>query len=366
MKPLACLFLAMAGFLTSAFAQEKPRASLQWGGDLRLRTQIENDDNKDSRLTERLRLRVGVTARLQEDLTAQIRLATATGNRSANQALGDKDAPGSPRRFIGLDLAFADWKPLSFLEVFAGRLPQFQYKPAGSEILLDDDVAFEGVGVQLRHQWTAAWSGFANLGSMILRENYDSYYSEEQTDNVLNFGQLGVVFEGEEIGVTVGGGFYNYVGLQGMTFSDIAAGASARGNSENGVGVIKNNFVPRQVFFEVRRPWGSWETEFGVEHLVNSETTDPNQAWWVSATLGQKSWDTTLAWGQTDSDAVPSMFTQSSFGNGQTDIRGVLASGRWKFARGVSLRLTQMVCRLQATTNNTPYSRTHLDFSMSF
>lgn len=356
----------MAAVLSPALAQEKARPRLLWQGDLRLRTQMENDDNKDSRLVERLRLRVGVTARLQDDLTAEIRMATATGNRSANQTLGDKDGPGSSRRFIGLDVAYADWKALPFLEVFAGRIPQFQYKAAGSEILLDDDVALEGVGVQMQRALSGTWSVFANIGSLIIRENYDSFYSEEQTDNMLNFGQLGFSFEGDDFGVTVGGGFYNYVGLQGMNFSDIAAGATARGNSESAPGVIKNNYVPREAFVELRRPWGSWDTQLGIEYLVNSETNDPNQAWWVSASLGQKSWDTTFAWGQSESDAVPSMFTQSSFGNGQTDSRGVLVSGRWKFARGVAVRLTQMACRLKYTTDNTQYLRTHLDLSVSF
>jgi hypothetical protein len=347
-------------------AQEKSKPRLKWSGDLRLRTQSEKNDTNDRRTIQRLRLRLGMQAELQEDLRAEIRLATALGHRSANQTLGDKDNPGAPRRPIGLDLAYARWQALKFLRLDLGRIPQSQFKAGGSEILLDDDIALEGAAVRLEQGLSPSWNLFGTAGSALIRENYDSFYSEELTDNVLNFAQMGLKFERDENEFVVGAGFFNYTALQGMKFSDLASGASARGNSESPAGVVKNNYVPRQVFAEFDKNWGSWNSGLAIEHLVNSETKDPNKAWWISASVGQKVWDSTLAWGFVESDAVPAIFTQSSFGDGRTDVSGIVLSGRYKLAQGISLKLTQMVCRLNESTTGTEYLRTHLDLSASF
>ncbi len=358
------LFLFLCSF---AQAQEASR-NFKWKGDLRLRTQMENDDNKDSRVIERVRARFGVQAQLDPSLRAEIRLATGTSHRSANQNFGDKDSPGPARRAVGLDYGYAEWSALSFLKVDVGRFPQFHFRPGGSEILLDDDIALEGFGAEHRNEIGSGWSVFSNWASAWIRENYDSYYSVEQTDNMLNFGQAGVSYEAEDggWGVTVGGGFYNFVGLQNMKFADIVVGGEPKGNSEFPPGTIKNNYVPRQAFIETHFDVGSWQTEVALEHIVNSETVDPNKAWWVSNSWKRQSWDFGLSWGQIASDAVPAMFTSSSFGNGQTDVRGVRAHVQWKFTRGMSVKLTQFANRLRYTTDHTQYMRTHLDLSAAF
>src|SRR5688572_7538038 len=92
--------------LFSAFASAETSEKFKWLGDIRLRGQIEKKGDDEVRPSQRLRIRFGVGVDVQKDLRAEIRLATATGNRSTNQSLGDGNEPGSKRRAFGLDLAY--------------------------------------------------------------------------------------------------------------------------------------------------------------------------------------------------------------------------------------------------------------------
>lgn len=365
---LSCLHaLAQSPVLTSSIGNstgtdELPR--LKWTGDIRVRGQIENNDNNDSRRTGRLRLRGGVKVQIEPDLAAEIRMATVRTNRSTNQTLGDGGEPGMPRRFIGLDLAYAEWSPLSFWKLRAGRIPQAHERTGGSQVILDEDISLEGAAMILEVPAGERWKIFANAGSVWIRENYDDYYSEEATDNMINWAQFGARWAGNDVKTSFGGGFFNFVGLQGRLFSEI--GGSAGGNGEDPSGTFAHNYIPKQVFADVTVPWGATDCTFFLEHVFNDETRAPHRAWWTGIAASRKSWDARLAFGEIESDAVPAMFTFSDFANGTTDARGVMLTARWKFAKNLNLAVTQFANRLRYTTDHAQYNRTHLDLNASF
>lgn len=355
------LLLLVVLFASSAFGQE-----LKWYGDVRVRAQREKELNREVRHTLRLRARFGVNVQIQEDLRAEIRLATAKSNRSSNQSLGDPDEPASRRRFIGLDVGFVEWKPAEFVALYAGRFPQLHFRPGDSQIVLDDDLALEGVGVKLEHEFYPKLKVFVSAGSTYIRENYDNYYSQDLSDNMLNFGQLGFNWKPSSFELTVGGGFFNFTSVQGKNFADLAVGGKSNGNSEGAPGVLLNPYLPKQFFLEARVELGSLNTGIFGEYIENGETSDPNHAWWTGILLGQKSWDFQAGVTQVDSDSVLANFTHSDFGNGKTDVRGYISSVRWKFAKAVSLKLVQFYGWNQMSIAPTEYDRTHLDLTASF
>lgn len=346
--------------------EESKAPIFSWSGDLRLRTQAEKNGDNETRWSEKLRARFGVGIKVSNELRAEIRLATTRSNRSTNQTLGDSSDGGAPRRYIGLDLAYAEWHPFEFFKLYAGRIPQLHYRPGGSQVLLDEDISLEGSGFTAEESFADNWRVFLNGGSVYIRENYDAYYSEDLTDNMINWMQAGLEWKWDKIKLTAGSGFYNFTGLQGKNYADLVDGGVSNGNSEQPTGVVKNPYLPRQYFLEGSIGLGSFTTGLFAERIINSETRDPNAAWWFGASLSRGAWDGQFAYCEVQKDAVPALFTYSDFGNGTTDTRGIVASVRWKFTKGMSFKVTEFVNRIQASTLNKEYNRTHLDISASF
>lgn len=367
--------LATAAELTTLTAPAAPpsappfeRPQLKWSGDLRVRGQNEKDGDKQARATGRLRARFGVTAKLNSELKAEIRLATTKANRSTNQTLGDSSEPGGQRHYVGLDRAYAEWQPVSFARFLYGRFPQLHYRPGESQILLDEDIVLEGGGLALDYEFAEGFKVFANAGSSFIRENYDDYYTLEDTDNMINFGQLGVRWQRERNWITLGGGFYNFVGVQGREFSNLVKNGTRSGNTEALVaGQVKNPYLPKEIFVDSRAALGALDVGPFVQFVENRETRDPNWALWSGVYIGQTTWDAQVAYAEVKSDAVMGLFTDSDFGAGNTDVRGWVASARWKFYKGMTAKLTQYINRTAAASESPKeYNRTHADLTISF
>lgn len=344
---------------------------MKWRGDIRFRGQSEKQQANVARVSEKLRVRLGVDVDLvPEILRAEFRLATTKNHRSTNQGIGDDKDAGAPRRSIGLDLAYAEWRPLGEMKVDGGRIPQLHFRPGASQVILDEDIALEGAGVVVDVPLFAGrWSAFGSFGTSWIRENYDSYYSENQTDNMLNWGQIGLRYKIPALQSRIGGGFFNFVGLEGRPFTEIATGGTASGNTESSTtpGEIKNQYLPREIFADVAFSAVKVEWSLFAEKLINRETTDPRTATWAGITGTYRKIEGQFAYGKIESDVVPAIFTNSDFGAGQTNVRGTMMSVKWAFMKNISLKFTQFENRLQiSSTQPRPYHRSHLDFSASF
>lgn len=355
-------FLLLIYFVNvPAFGQE-----FKWYGDVRVRTQREKELDREVHNQLRLRARLGVNVKIDDQFRAEIRLATAKSNRSNNQTMGDPAEPGSQRRWIGLDVGYIDYTPAPFVHLYGGRFPQFHFRPGESQILLDDDLSLEGGGVKLDYEFMSNTSVFVNAGSTYIRENYDNYYSQDLSDNMLNFGQIGLRWRTESLELNFGGGFFNFTSVQGQNFADLAVDGKSNGNTESPAGVVKNPYLPKQFFVDFKFPIGKLKASVFGEYIENGETADPNHAWWSGLTLGQASWDVQTGVTQVESDSVMGMFTHSDFGNGKTDVRGYIGSARWKFMKNVSLKLVQFYGWNNMHIAPVEYDRTHVDLTASF
>jgi hypothetical protein len=362
---ISFLFLVSVAAL-QAQAEDLDGGDLKWKSDLRFRVQQESTWPDDPHVSQKLRFRLGVQKKVSSDLRAELRLATATSNNSMNQTLGDSSDPGFARRFLGLDLAYGEWKPLNFFNFQAGRIPQTHERPGGSQILLDSDLALEGAALSLECSFQESSAVFIKMGSSLIRENYDTYYSQALTNNMFNWGQLGVRWQQDSLTTVFGTGFFNYTSLQGMKFSDISLGGKARGNSESPPGTFKNSFIPRQYFIDFKQQRETSSLGAFVEYLHNGETRDPNYAWWTGIYYGEERWKATLAYAEVASDVVPGIFTDSDFAGGTTDTKGFVFAATVRIRKSLSFALTQYLNRKNRAFEATQYSRTHLDLTAEF
>lgn len=357
-----------ANLLAADSMSKKSETKLKWNGDLRVRAQ--NESNLPSpgaeRFSQKLRLRVGVKADVSADLRAEIRLATAQSHNSTNQTLGDNKEPGMRRRFIGLDLAYAAWTIEESIQFYGGRIMQVHNRPGGSQILLDSDIALEGGAVVTESEISDSLYLRSNWGSAWLRENYDTYYSQEATDNMLNWGQVELEYKFQKTSIAFGTGFFNFVSLQGKRFSDISTGATARGNSQSTGGIYSDNYIPRQYYVNTKMELADWKVGVFGEYIDNSETRSPNRATWIGFSVAKNQWLAQLAYADIQSDAVPGIFTDSDFAGGSTDSNGYVCTLQWKLMAKVSLSATQFWNYKQTTDGSTRYDRTHLDIVAQF
>lgn len=128
------------------------------------------DNTLEDRNRTRLRARLGVTARVTQDLSAALRLTTGSSSDpvSTNQTLGNF---GNKYNFA-LDRAFLrarsqDWLP--WLTTTAGRIPNPFFS---TDLVWDDDLAFDGVALQLEDPNASAmvWRPFATVGYFPLQD----------------------------------------------------------------------------------------------------------------------------------------------------------------------------------------------------
>ncbi|MFY8116583.1 MAG: putative porin [Roseateles sp.] len=112
-----------------------------------------------------LRARLGVTAKVSDDVQAGIRLSTgsSSGPSSASQTLGSH----FNRSAMMLDRAFIRWEPRHNLRLLAGRMDRPFY---GSDLLWPDDLGVEGVAAQGELDLAPGVYAFANAGAFSLEE----------------------------------------------------------------------------------------------------------------------------------------------------------------------------------------------------
>lgn len=349
---------------SEAFAQEKTR--LRWLGDFRLRTQSEKADGFDARWDEMIRLRFGVDAWIDPSLSAKIVWATGKSARSVSQTLGDSKEPGFVRRFVGLDSAYGEWRPVEALRVDLGRTPQLQVRPGESQVLFSEDVAMEGVGLVYEADLGADFSFRGATGSSWIRENYDAFYSSNLTDNKINWMQLALARKTKTADWKIGAGFYNFVGLQGQAFGDVSAGGAAFGNSEDPPGFFARRFLVRQLFAELFLPWKAWDLGPFAEALENGESSLDGKASWLGLAARGEKLSVRIGWAEVQADAVPAVFTDADLCGGTTDCRGLKFSSWWEFDRNLRLGLHVAESTLRLRTDRARYNRTQLDLSAFF
>lgn len=352
-----CGFLFIVFLPKSLFAIESK--SLHWNGELTVGVQASAYEFESDHVTEDYGVKIGFEHQLNENLGLVLRLAVGTIGRDYQFQMGAPKEPGFARRTLGLDRAYIDWQLNSRLNLIAGRIFQPQFTAAKSEVLLDQDFNLEGAALKSQFNISESIELFMSAMSVLLRENYeadDLYYSVEQTDNTLNAIQIGLSSFYKDVRYKFGAGFYNFTSIQNKSFASFVSQGQAWGNTESTPGTAKNEYVPREVFFETSYLLSDLKIIWGFQYLTNSETDDPHESLWTGMNFMYKNHDFQIAWGRIESDVVPAAYTQSDFGVGRTDVEGLQFSWGYVLQKGLTSRLKYL-------ENNLAYSKpTHEDY----
>lgn len=289
-------------------------------GDLRYRHEWKDDESQaDDRNRHRIRARVGVDGKVNEQVSIGFRLASGNTSKptSTNQ---DLDAAFSSKN-VWLDLAYFDCRPVASknVKVLGGKMNNPYFRAGKSNLMFDSDVNPEGIAAKYQLEWDDKLEVFCVAGG---------YYVEEvdgDADTSLWALQAGLTHElsaGKETYVTVGGGFYDY----GNTRGRATLGSGTDGNTYT-AGAYDSDFDIVQAFCEAG--WPVCGTPFKVfgDYLRNTVAHScEDTGFLVGAGVGRckepGSWDVRYDYRELDADAVIGALTEVTFGGGGTDVKG--------------------------------------------
>jgi hypothetical protein len=178
-------------------------ASPAWAPDL------SNTLTERERLT--LRARLGVDAKVSDDVGVGLRLSTGTtsGPTSSSQTLGT----GFNKAGVVIDRASLRYEPRYDFRVFAGR---FANPFFGSDLLWPDDLSFDGVALQTERNLGSGSFAFATAGVFPLEE-----LAVDRRDKWLYALQIGIDQSfGASTQLRLGAAVYDFAHIEGVRESD--------------------------------------------------------------------------------------------------------------------------------------------------
>ena len=201
-------------------------SKMKWKGDFRYRHEMIDEETRDTRTRQRIRARIGVEAKVADNLKAVVQIATGdlTDPRSTNTTLGG----GNLRKTIGLDLGYVDWTVADGMVVSLGKM-KYPFERFGGSLLYDSDVNPEGGAIRYSH------------GSGLFASGWGFWINEfsSQADPMVYGAQLG--WE-SGFGLTLAGTYQNFSALQNSTAGLVDFGGNstygAAGTDCNGVGSV--------------------------------------------------------------------------------------------------------------------------------
>ena len=374
---------------------------LSFSGDIRWRTEGFYQDEVNARTRERIRLRLGMKAKISDELEAELRIASGTADDpiSTNQTLGeafDKKPINLDRAYItitpGKTLGLGEWNGL---KIFAGKMKNTIWSPEavlGSEMIFDGDLTPDGTAQTLT-LYSASEGLFRKF-----ELNAIQWFLKEASRSAesMTWGGQGVgTFQlSKSVSWTLGVGDYyfskrdkiaqernsngdlsitNNVRLKDGT---IVGGRSISPNSENPIVDFAGGFniftVGTQ--FNIDTGYSRWPLSLFIDYALNTDAySNDDTAIWAGVGLGQTKdpgdFSIAAVWARTETDSVLSMFSYSDFGTGGTNRQGPFLALNYQLLPNLTLtaknHFVSWIDR-PAGQSNAMLNRLQLDAQMKF
>ena len=356
MSKFVVVAIMFVGLLSDkSLAQENWIDSVDFKADLRLRSESIDDDEKEFRQRGRFSARLGLTAKINNNVQAIVRFASGGGNPvSTNQSFDD----GFSRKDIGLDLAYVDWALNDTTHVYGGKMQNPLYRAGSNALIWDSDLNPEGLAVIHK---TGVF--FGTLAALVVEERSSS------DDSLLVALQGGISINIFDRGNFTGGiGYFDYsetIGNQPF-YNDLA-----QGNSVDIEGNLIFDYNELEFFGQFDTTIGDLPLSIFVDLVQNSGTNTNDSGYAFGAKIGKAkapgSWQASWAWQNLEADAVIATFTNSDFGGGGTDVKGHTLKSKYVLATNWALAGTLFLNEIDKNVGNKhDYSRLQLDLEFKF
>ncbi len=326
---------------------------ITFSGDLRDRFEYIDERGKDVRTRNRIRFRLGATAKVNDDLKVGFRLASGGEDpTSTNQTL---DGAFSTKG-IQLDLAYFDYKLNDALTLTGGKMKKPFYIPSKTPVFWDGDLNPEGFALS-----------YDNDGWMGTLVGFSVDERKADTDALLFGGQMVKTFDLDGNTLTAGVGYYDYQKLQGST---PLFDGKARGNTLDANGQIANDFNIVEGLVEYQTKLASQPFSVFGTYYQNTEA-DLDTGFALGFGLGKVkdagSWSIGYSYLDLEADAVYGLFNDSDFAGGETDSKGHILKAGYGLRKNMSLGMTYISSEQdQSKATQTDYDRLQMDLKIKF
>jgi hypothetical protein len=317
--------------------------NLKISGDLRYRHEMIDDETKDEvRNRHRIRARIMLDAMVTDAIDVGLRLASGSDDPiSTNQTLGD----GFTSKGIQLDLAYFDVRPASVkgLHIVGGKMKNPYHRPAGMGLIWDGDLNPEGLALRYNVKNAAENTKlFVSAGYMWVIEN-----GQDDDVNLIG-GQTGATVKLGQADLTAGVGYFTYT------------------NADDFLGMEYNEL---ELFGEVGMKLGAQPFALVFDYVMNNDADEEDTGMLVGATFGKKknpgSWDVKVFYEELKANAVLPEFTDSDFGGGGTNAKGLILGAGIRVMEKADLGATYFINtrHIAEGQDETDYNRLQVDFA---
>lgn len=368
MKTLAisAMILLMFGGFAESYAGD---STFEVNGDFRYRHEwIEKEDTK-SQTRHRLRARVNVEGKINDDATVVVGLSSGSDDPvSNNQTL----TTGWSSKDVVLDLAYVEYdiKRLPGLTVIGGKMDNPFYKPGKSELIWDSDIRQEGLAAHHKRDFENAAIHLTGAGLWVEERKTDE-------DSWLLSGQgvVNVDVPNSKMGFALGGSLYFYKNSLGhLSYFDPE---DPYGNSQSSfvtsagdtIEGYKWDYEIIEAFAEVNAKLGQVPVTVMGDYVNNTAADSLNDGWLVGIRAGKTkkpgSWDLRYIYRELEKDAVVGIYTDSDFIGGGTDGKGHEFGGNYQLADRTTLGVTYFINDI-GIDNGKTFKRLQVDAKFKF
>lgn len=343
-------------------------------GDVRYRYETISDETLSGgqqtadRYRDRIRARLGATAKPTDNLTVGIGMTTTEGSdpRSGNQSLTGTFS----KKSFDLDYAYFDWKFASGGNLIGGKMKQPFVKP-GQSLFWDNDITPEGLAIGFQ---TGVFFGTA----------YNFWLNEQS--GAENTRTADTMLHGVQIGARMPiGGASNL--MFAAHYYDLSAGqgrspfynANANNNTTVTVGttpVLLYDYEVINLSAEFNTLLGALPFQVWADVAQNQDPSDEDQAWSAGVLFGKASnnrtWEVGAAYQKIEKDALFAQLIDSDFAGGVSDNEGWVLRAGYAPIKNWTLNATYFLNKRNAELANSSaqtdvdYDRLQVDFNVKF
>jgi len=349
--------------LTSLSPEKNMLKRVHFKGDLRLRYESIEREDKDNTYRNRYRLRLGAKVDLIEKLQLEVGMRSGfanptSGNQTFHTDKALKEYFFQSLRFNVLGLSYKS----NHATYKVGRQAYMMYRPIKSQLVWDNDVSMNGLNYQYKDA----------TKSITLGINQPSLEEASVSENTVNLFLAQYVHTSQlDTGkLNIGAGLYYYDGLKGNT----TLFGKSKGNTLVN-GHYANDYHIVQGFGEVQlKEIFGQPLKFAASLAYNFGADNHNFGYDVAMQIGKAKsigeWQVKYSYTDLQEDAVFAAYSDSDNFGGGTGAKGHALRGKYKMAKNLYLAGNFFFNTLYASKSKTgveaKYDRVQLDVIVKF
>ncbi len=329
-------------------------------GDFRYRFELIDQDDKDEiRYRNRIRARLQIKGKVSDQIDIVIRLASGSSDPvSSNQTLDG----GFTSKYLWLDKAYFDWRPIKQVKIKGGKMGNPFYKPANTQLIWDGDLTPEGLATQFK-AGSGNFKFFGNAAYFWVEERK----SDDDTHLIgLQFGGDLEVADGK-VGLKFGGSYFTYTECAGWeTFVDAE---DSFGNSTDPDGKYLYDYDLMEVFVDMTVKLSALKLGFYGDYIKNTDPDDEDTAYLAGFSLSKKGtygWKVNYNYRSVEKDATLGAFNDSDFAGGGTNGNGHKLSASINLPHTFTVGGTYLLNTIDPDGDDIGYDRFQFDLKYKF